>query len=54
MTDEDVWEYLGRQRIKFWACPIDSHRYVTWDGPVATCDTCGRSNRPAPEPEPAP
>jgi hypothetical protein len=37
-------------RIKFWDCPEDHPRQpqrvrIVWDGDVATCQDCGRTNR---------
>lgn len=32
---------LLKAHIQFWACLNKEHRTVTWNGDVATCDTCG-------------
>lgn len=37
-------------RIKFWDCPEDHPREpqrvrIVWDGDLATCQDCGRTNR---------
>lgn len=31
-------------RVKFWICPDRSHRFVEWDGAIATCKHCGATN----------
>lgn len=33
-----------RVRVKFWSCPDRSHRFVEWNGDIATCPTCGSTN----------
>lgn len=43
---EDMFADLPPVRVKFWVCP--DHRRtgrVEWDGPVARCVTCGRTNK---------
>lgn len=40
-------------RVKFWMCPVDHPRLpqrvtVVWDGDVATCTDCGRTNQDKP------
>ena len=52
MTDDELWEKFRNTPIKFWCCPMPMHRFVTWNGDVATCDECGRTNVPAPVREP--
>jgi hypothetical protein len=49
MTDADPVE-LPDARIKFWDCPEDHPREpqrvrIVWDGDLATCLDCGRTNR---------
>lgn len=36
---------IGNTPIKFWICPEVGHPGVEWDGDLATCTTCGRTNR---------
>ena len=48
---EDVWEFLGRQRVRAWFCPVRSHRTVEWRGDVAhcthgTCELTSEDTRP--------
>lgn len=45
---------IGNARIKFWTCPTEHPREplretVRWDGDVATCLDCGRTNKDADE-----
>lgn len=32
-------------RVKLWFCPISAHRRVEWEGDLATCLECGRTNQ---------
>lgn len=49
MGDADVWEALMNAPVKFWTCPERHPREplretVRWNGDVATCLDCGRTN----------
>ena len=39
--DQKVLEMLGNLRIRFWTCLNPAHNTVTWNGDVASCNTCG-------------
>jgi len=42
MTDREHFAaLLADAKIMFWTCLNEDHKYVTWTGDVATCDTCG-------------
>lgn len=48
---EDVWEILGKARVRAWFCPVRSHRTVEWRGDVAhcthgTCELTSEDTRP--------
>jgi hypothetical protein len=41
---------LCEAKVKFWDCPEDHPREpqrvrIVWDGDLATCQDCGRTNR---------
>lgn len=43
-------EALLNARVQFWTCPVEHPREprrvtVEWDGDVATCTDCGRTNK---------
>lgn len=38
---DDVREAINRTPIAFWTCLNSDHDAVTWNGDIATCDTCG-------------
>jgi hypothetical protein len=47
--EEKIWELLEDVRVKFWCCPEDHPKEpqrvtVKWDGNIATCQDCGRTN----------
>jgi hypothetical protein len=55
MTNEELRELIGNTQIKLWFCPDDwEHRkhpvpegkkpIVEWDGDLATCLICGKTN----------
>lgn len=46
-------DLVGRAPVQFWCCPYPSHGWepgqeprvtVEWDGDLARCTTCGRTN----------
>lgn len=41
MSADDLEEAFKNVRFRFWTCLNKAHRYVTWNGDVASCDTCG-------------
>ncbi len=52
MSDEieDILATIGNARVQFWVCPEQHPREplrvtVEWNGNVATCTDCGRTNR---------
>lgn len=38
---EDIRKAIERTPIQFWTCLNRDHQTVTWNGDVASCDTCG-------------
>lgn len=38
---DELEEAFKNVRFRFWTCINKAHRYVTWNGDVASCDTCG-------------
>jgi len=39
-SHDEVWEILGKLRVKAWTCLVPDHRYVFWRGDVAHCRDC--------------
>ncbi|TMS00151.1 hypothetical protein [Nonomuraea basaltis] len=38
---DDLEEAFKNTPYRFWTCINKTHKYVTWTGDVASCDTCG-------------
>lgn len=44
MNDSEILLYLSSLPFKFWACPDCDKSMVDWDGRIATCQNCGKTN----------
>ncbi|MFI7113986.1 hypothetical protein ACIBK9_47250 [Nonomuraea sp. NPDC050227] len=38
---DDLMEAFANVPFRFWTCLNKAHKDVTWNGDVASCDTCG-------------
>lgn len=50
MATSEWPEALLNARVQFWTCPVEHPKEpwrvtVEWDGDVATCTDCGRTNK---------
>lgn len=45
MTDQPIPEEVLNAPVTFWTCLNRAHETVTWDGDVASCDTCGLTSQ---------
>lgn len=42
---DDFFELLLNVPIKFWTCPVCERPRVEWNGDIATCMECKRTNK---------
>ena len=45
MDDFQLLKLLKNAPFKFWVCPECNPSFVDWDGEVAKCRKCGRTNK---------
>ena len=43
-TIDGIIAVIEKTGFKFWACPICPKSKIVWDGEIAECQTCGKTN----------